>query len=42
MRDFWKKYKRNRAAVFGLYLVLFFMLLAVLSPVIAPFKPLSI
>ena len=42
MRDFWKKYRRNRAAVFGLYLVAFFMLLAILSPLIAPFKPLSI
>ncbi len=42
MKDFWKKYRRNRAAVFGLYLVVFFMLLAILSPAIAPFKPLSI
>ena len=42
MRDFWRKYKRNRAAVFGLYVVVSFMLLAVLSPLIAPFHPLSI
>lgn len=42
MRDFWKKYKRNRAAVWGLYIVAFFLLLAILSPWIAPFKPLGI
>lgn len=42
MREFWKKYRRNRAAVFGLGLVVFFMVLAILSPLIAPFRPLSI
>ena len=42
VRDLWKKYRRNRAAVFGLYVVVFFMLLAILSPLIAPFYPLSI
>jgi peptide/nickel transport system permease protein len=41
-RDFWKKYKKNRPAVYGLYVVVFFMLLAMLSPLIAPFYPLSI
>ena len=42
MREFWKKYRRNRAAVFGLYVVLVFLMLAVLSPWLAPFQPLSI
>ena len=42
MREFWKKYRRNRAAVFGLYVVLVFLVLAVLSPWLAPFQPLSI
>jgi peptide/nickel transport system permease protein len=42
VKDFWKKYKRNRAAIFGLFVVVFFMLLAILSPLIAPFHPLSI
>jgi peptide/nickel transport system permease protein len=42
MREFWKKYRRNRAAVFGFYVVLVFLTLAVLSPWLAPFQPLSI
>jgi peptide/nickel transport system permease protein len=42
MRDFWKKYRRNQAAVFGLYVVLVFLALAALSPLLAPFQPLSI
>lgn len=42
MREFWKKYTRNRGAVFGLYVVLFFMLMGALSPWLAPFPPLSI
>lgn len=42
MREFWKKYARNRGAVFGLYVVLVFMLVGALSPWLAPFQPLSI
>jgi len=42
MQEFWKKYQRNRAAVFGLYAVLVFLVMAVLSPWLAPFQPLSI
>ena len=42
MREFWKKYARNRGAVFGLYVVLGFILLAALCPWLAPFQPLSI
>ncbi len=42
MREFWKKYQRNRAAVFGLYVVLVFLVMAVVSPWLAPFQPLSI
>jgi peptide/nickel transport system permease protein len=42
MREFWKKYRRNRGAVFGLYVVLFFVLMGALSPWLAPFQPLSI
>jgi peptide/nickel transport system permease protein len=42
MKAFWEKYKRNRSALFGLYLVLFFILMAILSPWIAPFEPLTI
>jgi peptide/nickel transport system permease protein len=42
MQEFWKKYQRNRAAVFGLYAVLVFLVMAVLSSWLAPFQPLSI
>jgi peptide/nickel transport system permease protein len=42
MQEFWKKYQRNGAAVFGLYVVLVFLVMAVLSPWLAPFQPLSI
>jgi peptide/nickel transport system permease protein len=42
MRDFWKKYRRNQAAVFGLFVVLVFFTMAALSPWLAPFQPLSI
>jgi peptide/nickel transport system permease protein len=42
MQEFWKKYQRNRAAVFGLYVVLVFLVMAVLSSWLAPFQPLSI
>jgi len=41
MREFWKKYRRNRAAVFGLWITVLFILLAILSPLLAPFNPLS-
>ena len=42
MREFWKKYRRNRGAVCGLYVVLFFLAMALLAPWLAPFQPLSI
>ena len=42
MKTFWEKYKRNRSALFGLYLVLFFVAMAILSSWIAPFAPLTI
>jgi len=41
MREFWKKYRRNRAAVFGLVVISVFLFLAILSPILAPFAPLS-
>ncbi len=41
MREFWKKYRRNRAAVFGLAVVGVFLALAILAPVLSPFSPLS-
>jgi peptide/nickel transport system permease protein len=41
MRGLWKHFRRNRAAVVGLALVLGFVLLAALAPRLAPFAPLS-
>ncbi len=41
MGDFWRRYKRNRAAVLGVGVVLFFAALAFLAPFLAPFDPLA-
>lgn len=38
---FWRQYSRNRAAVFGLALVVLFVATAILADVIAPFDPSS-
>jgi len=39
LSDFWRRYKKNRAGVLGLALVLFFVTLGLLAPVIAPYDP---
>jgi peptide/nickel transport system permease protein len=39
IRDFWGRYRRNRAAVFGLFVIFFFFMMAVLSPYVAPYDP---
>lgn len=39
---FWRRYKRNRAAVFGLFIVITFFVLGASAPLIAPFDPHSI
>jgi peptide/nickel transport system permease protein len=41
MGDFWRRYKRNRAAVMGIGIVLFFGGLALFAPFLAPFNPLA-
>jgi peptide/nickel transport system permease protein len=41
MGALWKKFARNRPAVVGLALVLFFLAMGLLAPWLAPFKPLS-
>jgi len=41
MRDLWKKYRRNRAAVFGLFVIVLFILFALLAPFLAASDPLS-
>lgn len=37
--DFWKRYKSNRAAVLGLSIFIFFVLVAILAPWVAPYDP---
>jgi peptide/nickel transport system permease protein len=41
MREFWKKFSRNRPAVAGLGVVLFFLALGLLATWLAPFGPLA-
>jgi ABC-type dipeptide/oligopeptide/nickel transport system permease subunit len=38
-KRFWKLYRKNRAAVFGLILTVFFLVMAVFAPFIAPRDP---
>ena len=40
--DFWRRYKKNRAAVLGLFIILFLVLIAVLGPSISPYDPFQI
>lgn len=40
--DFWRRYSRNKAAVAGLAVTLFFVLIAFAAPLLAPFEPLQI
>jgi len=37
--EFWRRYRRNRAAILGLALVLFFSFIAIFGPSLAPFEP---
>lgn len=37
--DFWFRYSRNKAAVFGLAIVIIFALIAVMAPIIVPYDP---
>lgn len=39
MKEFWRRYKKNRAAVFGAGLVVLFLGLAIFAPIIAPYDP---
>ncbi len=36
---FWSRYRRNRAAVFGLGLIVLFFLLATAAPIVTPYNP---
>src|SRR5215203_5522709 len=37
--DFWRRFRRNKLAVFGLFIVVLMILTAVFAPVIAPYAP---
>ena len=39
LKEFWRRYRRNRAAVIGLGLVIFFTSVAIFGPMVAPFRP---
>ena len=39
LKEFWRRYSRNRAATIGLILVVFFTLIAIFGPMIAPYGP---
>ena len=39
IRDFWWRFKKNRTAVIGLFIVVFYMLLAIFGPSLATFEP---
>jgi len=41
LMDFWRRYRRNRLAVAGLFLVLALSLVALLAPLLAPYDPMS-
>jgi peptide/nickel transport system permease protein len=39
LAEFWERYRKNRAAVFGLLMVIAFALIALLAPLLAPYSP---
>lgn len=41
IRDFWREFRRSRAAVGGMIVVLFWVAVAVLAPILAPHSPLE-
>jgi len=41
LKEFWQEYKRSRAAVFGLAIVLAFILIAILAPLLTTYSPWS-
>ncbi len=42
LKEFWRRYNRNRAATIGLFLVVFFTLIAIFGPMIAPYGPYAV
>lgn len=37
-KEFWRRLKKNRNAVFGLIIILFFLLIAFIAPIVAPYS----
>lgn len=42
LRKEWGRYRKNRAATVGLLMVLFFIIMAVVAPILTPYQPLQI
>ena len=38
-QEFWHQFKQNRGALFGLAIILFFIVVAILAPMLAPHSP---
>jgi peptide/nickel transport system permease protein len=37
LKDFWDRYRKKKAAVFGMFIVVFFFMVALFAPLLAPF-----
>lgn len=42
LKENWRRYRKNKAAVFALPLVLIFIVIAVIAPILSPYDPLKI
>lgn len=42
IKEFWRRYRKNRPAVFGLGTIVFFVLIAIFANYLSPFGPLSL
>lgn len=42
LQDFWRRFKRNRTGVLGLWILLFFTAIAIAAPIIYPANPLAL
>lgn len=39
IREFWNSFKENKGALFGLFLIAFFLFLAIFAPLLSPYDP---
>lgn len=42
LKEFWQRYRKNRAAVIGLFIASFFVLVSLIGPYISPFDPIEL